>query len=295
MKYTEIIKNSKFYIPMNLNLGYLLEDTEIMLLMTIIHCSELDIKVSIPRLEKFTARSQSTIKRKLKVLKGLRLVSEDNKPCLEQIEIVYNAVNNAKTVKDRKAWCDAYKKNKGQIEPMKEGQNEPTKKGQIEPPYNEYIDNEYINKEDLFKLNTNIKLNNNILKEERKNKELEEALKEVEEGNQNESKSKIERNDDSMQYQGIQNKSLSPRGNKEITKTLEGLWFYKDSISTNTFNDCCRLLHEVATSSKDNYKVNLTKARKGFNTLFEGFKLEQRKPFSQALVSLSKTLGEAFK
>lgn len=322
MKYTEIIKSSKFYIPMNLNLGYLLEDTEIMLLMTIIHCSELKIKVSVPKLEQFTARSQSTIKRRLRVLKDLRLVSEDYKPCLEQIGIVYNAVNSAKTIKERKAWCEAYKSSKGQIEPlkegqgepneqgqiepMKEGQSEPTKKGQFEPTdkeyinkedFNkEYIDNEYTNNEDILKYN-----NRNILKEKIPSKANSKKLKEdfelVTEGvneNQNETKPKVEGNDDSNRYQPFENNLLSPSENSKITKTLESLDCCKNTVDSNTFNECMRLLLEVATSSKDSYMNNATKVKKDFNEVMKGCSREQRKPFSEALNNLVSILGTAF-
>lgn len=282
MKYTEIIKNSKFYIPMNLNLGYLLTDTQTVLLMTIIHCSELNIKVRVPQLAQFTARSDSTIDRALKALRNLRLVSDDNKPCLKQIELVYNAVNNAKSIKDRKAWCEAYKKSKGQIEPMKEGQNEPTKEAQFEPTYKEDINNKDFNKEDILEYNTN------ILKE---NKELEEALAE----NQNESKSEIESSSDSNPFQPIVNNQLSPRENEEVETAFRTLEFCKPSIDTNTLKNCLDLLHEVSQSNRETYMDSLSKAHSRFKLLLADYTKEEAKPFTKTLNELSSVLGEAFR
>lgn len=282
MKYTEIIKNSKFYLPMNLNLGYLLTDTQTVLLMTIIHCSELNIKVRVPQLAQFTARSDSTIDRALKALRNLRLVSDDNKPCLKQIELVYNAVNNAKSIKDRKAWCEAYKKSKGQIEPMKEGQNEPTKEAQFEPTYKEDINNKDFNKEDILEYNTN------ILKE---NKELEEALAE----NQNESKSEIESSSDSNPFQPIVNNLLSPRENEEVEKAFRTLEFCKPSIDTNTLKNCLDLLHEVSQSNRETYMDSLSKAHSRFKLLLADYTKEEAKPFTKTLNELSSVLGEAFR
>lgn len=256
MKYNEIIKGSKFYLPINLNLGYLLKDTEIILLMNLIHYSELGIKVSIPSLAKFTARSEPTIKRTLKRLRTLKLVSEGGyEPCLEQIALVYDCVNAAKTLKDREAWCKAYIKAEGQIEPLKkgqsdtlglgqneplkEGQNEPPKKGQFEPPYKEDVykedsykentNNQYINEED-FEYNTN-----NILKENKPSKEnkvnsnsLKEdfdlVTEEVKE-NQNEPKSQIEGNDDSLPLQPLEkNLSSSQRSKDSVEAIPKVLW-----------------------------------------------------------------------
>lgn len=307
MKYNDIIKGSKFYLPINLNLGYLLKDTEIILLMNLIHYSELGIKVSIPSLVKFTARSDSTIKRALKQLRTLKLVSEDGyEPCLEQIALVYDSVNAAKTVKDRETWCNAYTKAKGQIEPLKKGQsdtlglgqneplkkgqNEPSKKGQFEPPYKEDVYNEDLYKEDS-EYNTS-----NILKEKKPSlkedfKRLTEEVKE----NQNEPKSEIEGNDDSNRYQPIENKQLTPSENKEISKAFRTLEFCKPPIDTNTLKDCLDLLHEVSQSNRETYKDCFAKAHSRFKQLLEGYTKEERKPITKALLDLSSTLGEAFK
>ena len=326
MKYNEIIKGSKFYLPINLNLGYLLKDTEIILLMNLIHYSELGIKVSIPSLAKFTARSEPTIKRTLKRLRTLKLVSEGGyEPCLEQIALVYDCVNAAKTLKDREAWCKAYTKAEGQIEPLKkgqsdtlglgqneplkEGQNEPPKKGQFEPPYKEDVykedsykentNNQYINEED-FEYNTN-----NILKENKPSKENKVNSNSIKEDfnlvteevkeNQNEPKSEIEGNDDSNRYQPIDNKQLTPSENKEISKAFRTLEFCKPSIDTNILKDCLDLLHEVSQSNSETYKDCFAKAHSRFKELLEVYTKEERKPFTKALLDLSNILGEAFK
>ena len=325
MKYNEIIKNSKFYLPMNLNLGYLLSDTEIVLLMNLIHYSELGKKVSIPSLVKFTARSDSTIKRAIKKLRMLKLVSEDGyKPILEQIALVYDSVNAAKSIEEREAWCNAYKESKGQIEPlkqgqsepmglgqsepMKRGQNEPSKKGQFEPPYKEDINKEdsykkYI-KEDSYNEDFKYNINSNILKEKKESKEkklnsnkLKEEFEVATEGveeNQNESKSQIERNDDFNPYQPKENSLLTPRENKEIAKAFRALEFYEPSIDTNTLNTCLDLLHEVSQSNRYNYMSLLTKAHHSFNELLKDYTKEERKAFFKALNDLSRVLGDAF-
>lgn len=320
MKYNEIIKNSKFYLPMNLNLGYLLSDTEIVLLMNLIHYSELGKKVSIPSLVKFTARSDSTIKRAIKKLRRLKLVSEDGyKPILEQIALVYDSVNAAKSIEEREAWCNAYKESKGQIEPlkqgqsepmglgqsepMKRGQNEPSKKGQFEPPYKEDINKEdsykkYI-KEDSYNEDFKYNINSNILKEKKESKEnkLKEEFEVATEGveeNQNESKSQIERNVDSNPYQPKENSLLTPRENKEIAKAFRALEFFKPSIDTNTLNTCLDLLHEVSQSNRNNYMSLLTKAHHSFNELLKDYTKEERKPITKALLDLSRVLGDSF-
>ena len=329
MKYNEIIKNSKFYLPMNLNLGYLLSDTEIVLLMNLIHYSELGKKVSIPSLVKFTARSDSTIKRAIKKLRMLKLVSEDGyKPILEQIALVYDSVNAAKSIEEREAWCNAYKESEGQIEPlkqgqsepmglgqsepMKRGQNEPSKKGQFDPPYKEDINKEdsykeynkedsykEYNKEDSYNEDFKYNINSNILMEKKESKEnkLKEEFEVATEGveeNQNESKSQIERNDDSNPFQPKENSLLTPRENKEIAKALKALEFLKPSIDTNTLNTCLDLLHEVSQSNRYNYMSLLTKAHHSFIELLKDYTKEERKAFFKALNDISSVLGDAF-
>ena len=289
MKYNEIIRGSKFYLPINLNLGYLLSDTEIILLMNLIHYSELGIKVSIPSLAKFTARGDSTIKRALKQLRTLKLVSEDGyEPCLEQIALVYDSVNAAKTIKDREAWCKAYIEAEGQIEPLKkgqsdtlglgqneplkEGQNEPPKKGQFEPPYKEDVYNEdlykedsyneYINKEDS-EYNTN-----NILKENKPSKENKVNRKSLKEDfdlvteevkeNQNEPKSQIEGNDDSLPLQPLEKNPSSGQGVKDSVETIpRELWGCSKvviQLYTNSGGNLHTVLQELAASKPSEFR-----------------------------------------
>ena len=250
----------------------------------------------------------------------LKLVSEDGyKPILEQIALVYDSVNAAKSIEERKAWCNAYKESEGQIEPlkqgqsepmglgqsepMKRGQNEPSKKGQFEPPYKEDINKEdsykkYI-KEDSYNEDFKYNINSNILKEKKESKEnkLKEEFEVATEGveeNQNESKSQIERNDDSNPYQPKENCLLTPRGNKEIAKAFRALEFFKPSIDTNTLNTCLDLLHEVSQSNRNNYMSLLTKAHHSFNELLKDYTKEERKPITKALLDLSSVLGDAF-
>ena len=132
------------------------------------------------------------------------------------------------------------------------------------------------------------KLNSNKLKEE-----FEVATEGVEE-NQNESKSQIERNDDSNPYQPKENSLLTPRENKEIAKAFRALEFYEPSIDTNTLNTCLDLLHEVSQSNRYNYMSLLTKAHHSFNELLKDYTKEERKAFFKALNDLSRVLGDAF-
>ena len=289
MKYNDIIKGSKFYLPINLNLGYLLKDTEIILLMHLIHYSELGIKVSIPSLVKFTARSETTIKRTLKKLRTLKLVSEDGyKPCLEQIALVYDSVNAAKSVKYREAWCNAYTEAEGQIEPLKkcqsdtlglgqneplkEGQNEPPKKGQFEPPYKEDVYNEDLYKEDSYNEyfdNEDSKYNtNNILKEKKPSKENKvnrnslredfEILTEEVKENQNETKSQIEGNDDSLSLQPLEKNPSSGQGVKDsveaIPRELRGCSEVVRQLYTNSGGNLHTVLQELAASKPSEFR-----------------------------------------
>lgn len=250
----------------------------------------------------------------------LKLVSEDGyKPILEQIALVYDSVNAAKSIEERKAWCNAYKESEGQIEPlkqgqsepmglgqsepMKRGQNEPSKKGQFAPPYKEDINKEdsykEYNKEDSYNEDFKYNINSNILMEKKESKEnkLKEEFEVATEGveeNQNESKSQIERNDDSNPYQPKENYLLTPRGNKEIAKAFRALEFFKPSIDTNTLNTCLDLLHEVSQSNRNNYMSLLTKAHHSFNELLKDYTKEERKAFFKALNDLSRVFGDAF-
>lgn len=300
MKYTDIIKNSKFYIPTNLNLGYLLKDTEIMLLMTLIHCDELGIKVSIAKLAKFMARNDTAIKRALKPLRLLRLVSmKGYEPCMKQIALVYDSVNAAKSIDERKAWCEAYEKSEGHIEPLKKGQsdmlrlgqseplkvgqNEPSKKGQFEPTYKEdinkedsykeYFDNEYTNDEYIEYNTNNILKGNKPIKEKRLNRNsLKEEFEVVTEGieeNQNEPKSKIEGNDDSNRYQPFENNpSSSEKGNnfkQVIPIDLKGCSKVVRQLYSNLEGDVDKVLQELAASKPSEFRKLVAKLERNTN------------------------------
>jgi hypothetical protein len=132
------------------------------------------------------------------------------------------------------------------------------------------------------------RVNSNKFKEEF------EVVTEGVEENQNESKSQIERNEDSNPYQPKENSLLTPRENKEIAKAFRALEFFKPSIDTNTLNTCLDLLHEVSQSNRNNYMSLLTKAHHSFNELLKDYTKEERKAFFKALNDLSRVLGDAF-
>lgn len=146
---------------------------------------------------------------------------------------------------------------------------------------------------------TSLEDSNTILDVENKVKsnKLKEDFAVVTEGveeNQNESKSQIERNDDSNPYQPKENCLLTPRENKEIAKAFRALEFFKPSIDTNTLNTCLDLLHEVSQSNRNNYMSLLTKAHHSFNELLKDYTKEERKPITKALLDLSRVLGDSF-
>lgn len=133
------------------------------------------------------------------------------------------------------------------------------------------------------------KVNGNSLKEE-----FEVVTERIEE-NQNEPKSQIEGNDDSLQYQPLNNKLLTPSENEEISKAFRTLKFFKPPIDTNVLKECLDLLHEVSQSNRENYMDCLVKANSRFKQLLGGYTKEERKPITKALLELSSILGEAFK
>ena len=66
MNYQDVIKDSKFYLPMNLNLGYLLtNDTDIVILMNVINCYNIKEKLSVRKLMRYTNRSNNTVQQSL--------------------------------------------------------------------------------------------------------------------------------------------------------------------------------------------------------------------------------------
>ena len=109
MTYQDVIKDSKFYLPINLNLGYLLRDTEIVILMNVINCDNIHEKLSVRKLEKYTNRAKNTVQSALKTLRSLELI-EGFTPNYDKLKYVFDSVNNAKTIEERKKGCEVYQK-----------------------------------------------------------------------------------------------------------------------------------------------------------------------------------------
>ena len=109
MNYKDVIKDSKFYLPMNLNLGYLLKDTEIVILMNVINCDNIHEKLSVRKLMRFTNRSNNTVQNALNTLRDLKLI-EGFKPNYKTLKYVFDALNNAPSIDERINWCKLYQK-----------------------------------------------------------------------------------------------------------------------------------------------------------------------------------------
>ena len=109
MNYQDVIKDSKFYLPMNLNLGYLLKDTEIVILMNVINCDNIHEKLSVRKLMRFTNRSNNTVQNALNTLRDLKLI-EGFKPNYKTLKYVFDALNNAPSIDERIKWCKLYQK-----------------------------------------------------------------------------------------------------------------------------------------------------------------------------------------
>ncbi len=109
MNYQDVIKDSKFYLPMNLNLGYLLKDTEIVILMNVINCDNIHEKLSVRKLMRFTNRSNNTVQNALNTLRDLKLI-EGFKPNYKTLKYVFDALNNAPSIDERINWCKLYQK-----------------------------------------------------------------------------------------------------------------------------------------------------------------------------------------
>lgn len=164
MNYQDVIRDSKFYLPMNLNLGYLLKDTEIVMLMNVINCDTIHEELSVRKLMRYTNRSNNTVQNALKTLRNLKLI-EGFKPNYETLKYVFDKLNNAKSIEERKKWCELYQ-NSIQQSVSETGTVSVSKTGtQIKK-----IEKEDINKEDL-----NIYKECNTLNEE---KEVETACSE---------------------------------------------------------------------------------------------------------------------
>ena len=113
--------------------------------------------------------------------------------------------------------------------------------------------------------------------------------------NQNESKSKIERNDDSNRFQPKENNLLSLTENKEVSMVFKTLGWEKTNLDSNTFNACLDLLHELTQSKADNYKETFAKVYSQFKALLEGYGKEDKKSVTKALNDLSFVLERAFR
>ena len=164
MNYQDVIRDSKFYLPMNLNLGYLLKDTEIVILMNVINCDTIHEELSVRKLMRYTNRSNNTVQNALKTLRVLKLI-EGFKPNYETLKYVFDKLNNAPSIEERKKWCELYQ-NSIQQSVSETGTESVSKTGtQIKK-----IEKEDVNKEDL-----NIYTECNTLNEE---KELETACSE---------------------------------------------------------------------------------------------------------------------
>ena len=143
MNYQDVIKDSKFYLPMNLNLGYLLKDTEIVMLMNVINCDAIHEELSVRKLMRYTNRSNNTVQNALKTLRVLKLI-EGFKPNYETLKYVFDKLNNAPSIEERKKWCELYQ-NSIQQSVSETGTVSVSKTGtQIKK-----IEKEDVNKEDL--------------------------------------------------------------------------------------------------------------------------------------------------
>lgn len=109
MTYQDVIRDSKFYLPMNLNLGYLLRDTEIVILMNVINCDNIHEKLSVRKLMRYTNRSNNTVQNALKTLRNLELI-EGFTPNYDKLKYVFDSLNNAPSIEERIKWCEAYQK-----------------------------------------------------------------------------------------------------------------------------------------------------------------------------------------
>lgn len=109
MNYQDVIKNSKFYVPMNLNLCFLLKDREIVVLMNVINCDEIGEKLSVRKLMRYTNRSNNKIQDALTELRALKLIN-GFKPNYEVIKEIFDSLNNTKTIEEKKNWCEVYRK-----------------------------------------------------------------------------------------------------------------------------------------------------------------------------------------
>jgi hypothetical protein len=109
--------------------------------------------------------------------------------------------------------------------------------------------------------------------------------------NLNESKSKIERSEDSNPFQPLENELLPSDENHKVAMVFKGLEWERPNVNPNVLKSCLDLLHNVSQSNADNYKERFAKAHNQFKGLLKGYSKEERKPLNMALNDLSRVLG----
>lgn len=116
--YSELLKESKYYVSYNTNLTFLLNPTEIVIFSTIVHLCNLNHTIaSFPYLSKITNIKQTSLKKYMSNLKRLGLIDyvrcadgASNKYILklDNIKYVYDGLNTEK-IDNKIAFVDKYK------------------------------------------------------------------------------------------------------------------------------------------------------------------------------------------
>lgn len=158
MNYQDIIKDSKFYLPMNLNLGYLLtNDTDIVILMNVINCDNIKEKLSVRKLMRYTNRSNNTVQQSLTRLRAMKLI-DGFVPKYDTLKYIFDSINNSKTIEERKNWCKMYQdsiQNDVSISGTSEVYQELVQQNVSESGTVKCIENWYTEKEDIEKKDEN--------------------------------------------------------------------------------------------------------------------------------------------
>ena len=150
MTYKEVIKDSKFFLPMNLNLGYLLtNDTDIVVLMNVINCDTINEKLSVRKLMRYTNRSNNTIQKSLTRLRTLKLI-QGFRPKYETLKYIFDSINNKNKIEDRKKWCESYIQSVSETSTNEVYQNL-VQNNVSETDTKKCIENWYTDKEDIEK------------------------------------------------------------------------------------------------------------------------------------------------
>lgn len=150
MTYKEVIKDSKFFLPMNLNLGYLLtNDTDIVVLMNVINCDTINEKLSVRKLMRYTNRSNNTIQKSLTRLRTLKLI-QGFRPQYETLKYIFDSINNKNKIEDRKKWCESYIQSVSETSTNEVYQNL-VQNNVSETDTKKCIENWYTDKEDIEK------------------------------------------------------------------------------------------------------------------------------------------------